>query len=65
MYLQNNEHDHDKEPVMNRHGKIIPESDWEYFRKHPDKNCPCGSKIQYRYCHGKENRNEIILHPKS
>ena len=51
MYIQKNEHD--EEPVKNRNGQIISESDWEYFRKHPDKICPCGSKIQYKYCHGK------------
>jgi len=53
MYIQNNERD--EEPVRNRQGKIIPDSDWEYFKKHPDKICPCGSKIQYRYCHGTGN----------
>ncbi|MFC1972384.1 ribbon-helix-helix protein, CopG family [Chloroflexota bacterium] len=41
--------------VKNRQGKIIPESDWKYFRKHPDKNCPCGSKTAYRLCHGRQN----------
>ena len=39
--------------VRNRHGDLIPESDWDKFRKHPGRNCPCGSKLPFRDCHGK------------
>jgi hypothetical protein len=43
----------DLSQVRNRHGNLIPESDWEDFRKHPGRKCPCGSKLPFRDCHGK------------